>query len=159
MRRMTSLGLVFCIGVTLAATAQAKPDKDAEVKLDANLPVAAQVSAIEKAIDSEDYSEIAREDKTNLQQALGRIQTRLGDQERVDQLDPQGRAEILKDQDVVNTILARAWSDSRMVCSRERTVGSNMAKRVCTTAAQRRRIDEASRRSFEDSNRTGNLRR
>ncbi|MGE6333779.1 hypothetical protein [Stenotrophomonas sp. NPDC077659] len=152
---MTSFALALSMGLALASTAQAKDDNDADVTFDATLPVAAQVGAIEKALGSEHYSEISKDDKAAVQQALDRIQTRLGDQDRVDALEPQDRAEVLKDQDVVNSLLARARADSRVSCRRERLTGSNMAQRVCMTTAQRRRAEEASRKAMEDSSRSG----
>jgi len=155
---MTSLALALSLGMVLAVTAQAKDDNDADVTFDANLPVAAQVGAIEKAMGSEHYSEISKDDKAAVQQALDRIQSLLGDQDRVDAVEPQDRAEILKDQDVVNTLLAKARADSRLSCRRERLTGSNMAQRVCMTAAQRRRSEEASRKAMEDSSRAGGVR-
>lgn len=39
--------------------------------------------------------------------------------------------------------------DERMICKREKTLGSNMDKRVCKTVAQRREEQEAARRSID----------
>jgi hypothetical protein len=50
----------------------------------------------------------------------------MGDHERIEQVSPQDRTEIFNDQEVINTIMTRAHADSRMVCRRERTTGSNM---------------------------------
>ncbi|MBS9727203.1 hypothetical protein, partial [Stutzerimonas stutzeri] len=49
-------------------------------------------------------------------------------------------------QEVHNTILTRARADSRMVCRRERSTGSNMPQSVCMTVAQRRKAQEDSRK-------------
>ena len=69
MQRMTPFALM--LGLALATTAHAKPEKG-QVKFDANAPVAEQIRNVETAINSEDYSEIGLEDKSRVQQALGR---------------------------------------------------------------------------------------
>ncbi|TFZ43776.1 hypothetical protein E5C33_16965 [Stenotrophomonas maltophilia] len=154
MQRMTPMALVLCLG--LAATAQAKSEKS-EVKFDAKAPVAEQIQTVEKAISSENYSEIGLEDKSRVQQALGRIKLALGSHERVDQLSPHDQTQIFNDQEVINTIMTRAHADSRMVCRRERSTGSNMPQSVCLTVAQRRRAQEDSRKSLNDTQRFNNF--
>ena len=77
------------------------------MKFDANAPVAEQIRNVETAINSEDYSEIGLEDKSRVQQALGRIKIKMGDHERVEQV-VQDRTEIFNDQEVINTIMTRA---------------------------------------------------
>ena len=76
MQRMTPFALM--LGLALATTAHAKPEKG-QVKFDANAPVAEQIRNVETAINSEDYSEIGLEDKSRVQQALGRIKIKMGD--------------------------------------------------------------------------------
>jgi len=110
MQRMTPFALM--LGLALATTAHAKPEKG-QVKFDANAPVAEQIRNVETAINSEDYSEIGLEDKSRVQQALGRIKIKMGDHERVEQVSPQDRTEIFNDQEVINTIMTRAHADSR----------------------------------------------
>ncbi|AWH54509.1 hypothetical protein C1924_15640 [Stenotrophomonas sp. ESTM1D_MKCIP4_1] len=158
MHRKTTLGLALSLAMTLAFTAHARVDKDAEVKLDSTAPVAEQIAAIEKALSSEDYSEISMEQKSTVQQALGRIRLKMGDHQRVDEVSPQARVEIFNDQEKVNTILTQARADSRMVCRRERSTGSNMPQRVCMTVAQRREAEEAGRKALRDSPALNNYR-
>ncbi|WP_409460406.1 hypothetical protein ACK1O1_15705 [Stenotrophomonas maltophilia] len=143
MQRMISLTLV--LGLALATTAQAKSEK-ASVKLDGSAPVAEQLRNVETAINSDDYSEIGLEDKSRVQQAVGRIRDRMGEHERVEQLSPNDQTAVFNDQEVINTILTRARADSRMVCRRERSTGSNMPQSVCMTVAQRRKAQEDSRK-------------
>jgi len=150
MHRMTTLGLALGLGITLAFTAHARADKDGRVALDATAPVAEQIDAIEKAMRSDNYSEISLEQKSEVQQALGRIRLKMGDHQRVDELSQEARVEIFNDQEKVNTILTNAHADSRMVCRRERTIGSNLPQRVCMTVAQRRQSEDASRKALQD---------
>lgn len=157
MHSMTTLGLALSLAMTSAFTAHARVDKDAEVKLDSTAPVAEQIAAIEKAMSSDNYSEISMEQKSTVQQALGRIRLKMGDHQRVEELSPQARVEIFNDQERVNTILTQAHADSRMVCRRERSTGSNMAQRVCMTVAQRREALEAARKTMRDSQSLNNL--
>ncbi|WP_406234952.1 hypothetical protein ACI703_04510 [Isoptericola jiangsuensis] len=147
---MTTLGLALGLGITLAFTAHARADKDGRVALDATAPVAEQIDAIEKAMRSDNYSEISLEQKSEVQQALGRIRLKMGDHQRVDELGAEARVEILNDQEKVNTILTKARADSRLVCRRERTIGSNMPQQVCMTVAQRRQSEDASRKALQD---------
>jgi len=153
MQRMTPIALMVCLG--LAATAQAKPEKS-EVKFDAKAPVAEQIQAVEKAISSENYSEIGLEDKSRVQQALGRIKLAVGDHQHVEQLSPHDQTQVFNDQEVINTIMTRAHADSRMVCRRERSTGSNMPQSVCLTVAQRRKAQEESRKALNDTQRFNN---
>lgn len=157
MHRKTTLGLALSLAMTLASTAHARVDKDAEVKLDSTAPVAEQIAAIEKALSSENYSEISMEQKSAVQQALGRIRLKMGGHQRVDEVSPQARVEIFNDQEMVNTILTQARADSRMVCRRERSTGSNMPQRVCMTVAQRREAEEAARKTLRDGQSLNNL--
>ncbi len=153
MQRMIPVALM--LGLALATTAHARPEK-AQVKFDANAPVAEQIRSVEAAINSEDYSEIGLEDKSRVQQALGRIKIKMGDHERIEQVSPQDRTQIFNDQEVINTIMTRAHADSRMVCRRERTTGSNMPQSVSLTVAQRRKAQEDSRKALNDNQRFNN---
>lgn len=45
----------------------------------------------------------------------------------------------LKAQNNINKLLVQAFSDSKMVCSREKKTGSNMPTRTCMTAAAKKR--------------------
>lgn len=130
-------------------SANAKPDKQ-PVTMTGDLPVAAQIQKVEGALVSEDYSEISLEDKSRVQQALGRIKLKMEGRTQVSELSPQDRTAVFNDQETINTILGRAHEDSRMVCRRERSTGSNMAQSVCMTVAQRRKAQENGRGVLRD---------
>lgn len=130
-------------------SANAKSDKK-PVAMTGDLPVAAQIQKVEGALVSEDYSEISLEDKSRVQQALGRIKLKMEGRTQVSELSPQDRTAVFNDQETINTILGRAHEDSRMVCRRERSTGSNMAQSVCMTVAQRRKAQENGRGVLRD---------
>ena len=60
-------------------------------------------------------------------------------------LDPQSKQKVDLHQDEVNRLLAKAFRDSRLVCTKEAPIGSNMLKRVCKTAAARARDNDINR--------------
>jgi hypothetical protein len=63
----------------------------------------------------------------------------------VAQLDDVIKVQVFNDQELVNNPLTEAAEDSRMVCTRERAVGSHMATKVCKTVGQRRLEREQSK--------------
>ncbi|GAB3057274.1 hypothetical protein [Stenotrophomonas tumulicola] len=156
MKSVLIAGFVVALGISGAAHAKinAKPDKDAPlVQLDVKESVRDQLVRVERALQSEQYSEIGLEEKSKVSAAIDRIRTKLGDHETVEQANPLARTEIYNDQELVNTILSRAHADSRMVCRRERATGSNRPQQVCMTVAQRREAMENSRDVLRNYNR------
>ena len=151
--------LIALLAVSLAfvGTAQAKidsaPSKDGLVQLDVQESVADQLTRVERALATEEYSEVGLEDKSKVQAALSRIRVKLGDHATIEQVSPQFRTEIYNDQELVNTILTRAHADSRVVCRRERATGSNRPLQVCMTVAQRRELMENSRDALRNYHR------
>jgi hypothetical protein len=104
--------------------------------------------------DGETYSEIAREQQAEVQRALGRIESTLGEAGSVSELTPQERADLMNDQEMVNTILTLAREDSRLVCKRETKVGSHRTTTECATVAQRRKTREQSQSELQRGQRT-----
>lgn len=133
---------IALIAVALIAigSVEAKP-KELPVTMTADAPVAEQIQKVESALHSESYSEISLEDKSRVQQALGRIKLKMEGHTLSSELSPQDRTAVFNDQEVVNTVMNRAKEDSRMICRRERSTGSNMAQSVCMTVAQRRKAE------------------
>lgn len=99
--------------------------------------------------DGETYAEINPEDREQVVAALGRMQKLLGDSASPAALHPDQRTELLNEQERVNNILTQAGKDSRMVCNRERPVGTRLPTTVCRTVAERRRLQDASRQSHD----------
>jgi hypothetical protein len=89
------------------------------------------------------YSEIKAEDQARVLAALARIDAKLINGERAN-LSEADKLAVFNDQELVNTVLTQAREDSRLICKRERVVGSNMPQRVCITVAERRRARENS---------------
>jgi hypothetical protein len=139
--------------IVLAHPAQAKRE-EVVVQIEQGGPVAEQLQRVELALKGESYSEISQEDRDRAQAALARIRSRMEGLERVDQLHPDARTAIYNDQELVNTILTRAHADSRMVCRRERTTGSNRPQQVCMTVAQQRQISENARETMLNQQRS-----
>lgn len=152
MRRVT----VLALALVLVGAAQAKPKAEA-VKMTADEPVAAQIARVDAALRSDEYREISMEEKSRVQQALGRIRLKMEGRELVTELSPKDQTLVFNDQEVVNTVLTRAREDSRMVCRRERTTGSNMQQSVCLTVAQRRKAEANGRALLDDHKSFNNL--
>jgi len=101
---------------------------------------AAQRADIEKHLaDGTTYVEISPSDRGQLGEALDRIAALLQDGESVDTLAGPDKAAVLEDEKLVNDTLKIAARDSRVVCERQHTVGSNRPQRVCQTVAERAR--------------------
>jgi hypothetical protein len=104
----------------------------------------AQRAEIEKGLaDGKTYVEITSEERTKVRESLDRIAERLQGAGSVDELDEPIKIALFNDQEVVNTILTRAASDSRVVCQRRHITGSNRPGTVCQTVGERRRRMEA----------------
>jgi len=87
------------------------------------------------------YSEISAENRGRVVDALGRIDALLGNGEHGN-LPEKDKIAVFNDQDLVNTLLTQAREDSRLICRRERPVGSNRPQNICITVAARREARE-----------------
>lgn len=103
-----------------------------------------QQAAIRKELQAGDqYREISPQDRAAALAALDRIDTTLsGAGGAVGALDANARTAVMEDEKLVNRLLTKAAQDSRLVCKREKPVGSNLPIRRCQTVAQRRRARE-----------------
>lgn len=148
MFRATVVAALF--GMALAGPAHAATTAPA---LDTSKPTAAQIQRIHADLaDHKTYSELSQDDRAQVVNALSRISGRLGDDAVLSSLHPTAQVEVVNDQDLVNTLLAKARADSRLVCRREKLTGSNRAQTVCMTVAER---DAARERSMEAMRKTG----
>ena len=140
--------LVVVLLAPLAAQASSSTGSDGfspEKGLDLGRSFQAQHQAFLQALaDGETYSEIPARDRQTVKSSLDRISTLLADAQSVDQLSETNRVEVFNEQERVNTLLTRAREDSRMVCTREKKVGSHRATNNCMTVGQRRRAREQS---------------
>lgn len=104
----------------------------------------AQRSVIEKAVVSGDeYREISPGDRKQVLEGLIRIGELLGgaDSDELTSLN-EARNAAFALQATINESLARAATDSRLVCTREHVIGSNRPKTICLTVAAKRRAFE-----------------
>lgn len=106
--------------------------------------------------DGETYAEITLEDREKVVSTLSRMQRMLGSHESAQALHPDVRVALMNEQETINNILGQAHRDSRMVCTRERPVGTRMPTNVCRTVAERRRLREDSRRNLDGAGRSRN---
>ena len=77
-----------------------------------------------------------------MREALDRMGGVMDGVASVDDLDADRRISLFNDQEVVNTILTQAASDSRLICDRRAATGSHMRVSNCQTVAERRRRQE-----------------
>lgn len=103
--------------------------------------------------DGETYSEISTEDRATVTQALDRIAGLFQTYGSVERLSWEDRTRMFNDQEQINNILTKAGEDSRLVCRREKKVGSHRVTTQCSTVANRRRAMEDSQNVLRDNRR------
>lgn len=117
----------------------------------------AQREAIIEGISGETYRELSDEDRATVLEALTRMQDRLAGVDSLEQLDKRDQTAVFNDQDLVNTLLTEAAADSRLVCKREKFVGSNRTTNVCITVGERKRLAEAAQNQMRGMQGSGYL--
>ncbi|MFD1041592.1 hypothetical protein [Pseudoxanthomonas kaohsiungensis] len=136
----------------LAANANIPSDGSAfspEKGLDLSGSFEAQRDAIITALaDGKTYAEISVQDRQKVTGSLNRISGLLGDAQSVDQLPQATKVEVFNEQELINTVLTQAREDSRLVCTREKKVGSHRTTNTCKTVAERRRDQEESQNAL-----------
>ena len=145
--------IVVMLALAGSAHALAASTKDA-VQMGGAKPVAEQIREVELAMASDKYSELTLENRSAVQASLNQIRAQMGDHERIDQVAPQNKVAIFNEQEKINTILTQSHADSRLICRREKTVGSNFPTNNCMTVAERRRATENARTNMRDVNRS-----
>lgn len=143
MYRAIAVGLLLVV----ASSADAKIDsqgKSPAGSLNVHSPFDGQRQQILSDLNGgEKYSEISAQDAEKVKGALGRMAQQLA---RVDGvisgLSPDQLAVVFNDQELINAILTQAGEDSRLVCTRERPVGSRRPITHCMTVAEKRRHRE-----------------
>jgi hypothetical protein len=139
----------------LAANANVPSDGNTfspEKGLDLSGSFEAQRSAIMSALgDGKTYSEISANDRQRVTASLSRISSLLGGAGSVEELPGATRVEVFNEQELVNTVLTQAREDSRLVCTREKKVGSHRTTNNCMTVAERRRAREQSQDALRNN--------
>jgi len=138
----TGLACAVLYAATLSASA-------AEVELAKGEPLQAHQARVEREFASGGrFAEIEAEQRARVR-ALFRDMGRLVNQDGLAHgLAPAAEVELFNLQEELNSILDRAADDSRLVCRRERHVGSNRPVNTCATVAERRRLREGGQEMF-----------
>ena len=95
------------------------------------------------------FAEIGKDERRQVDEAFDRMQAVLAGKASMDELRQDDRVALINDQELVNALLTKARTDSRMVCKRERRVGSHRLTSTCRTAAEWKRASEQSREDIE----------
>lgn len=141
----------FFMLLSLAASPAFAATKKSAAALDLNASFAQQKEKIERELgDGETYAEISSKDRATVREALNRIASKLDMAGSVESLTHQQKADVFNDQEQVNSILTKASEDSRLVCRREKKVGSHREITECMTVAERRRAYENAQKTMRD---------
>ena len=141
--------------LALAGSALASSDHK-PVEFDpANFPKQREI--LVDALHSKTYFEITDENKTKVIDALNRMQDKLATVKAVSELSEKDKVAVFNDQQLINTLLTEAAEDSRLVCKREKKLGSNMPVNTCMTVAQRREAQQKAQDQLRGKFRGGRL--
>lgn len=146
---MRVLFMVVCLGVASVSFAKDDKDKDAIPSVSADQFDAQRKAILEGFRDGEKYAETSRGDREKVLEALDRMQSNFGTAGSVNELDQTKKVAVFNDQELINSILADARKESRMVCKHERKVGTRMKTSQCDTVAGWERRREKSLRYNE----------
>lgn len=137
------VGLLLVIASPADATIDSQGNSPTGA-LNVHSPFEGQRQQIIRDLDGgEKYSEISKQDAEKVKGALGRMAQQLASVDGgVSGLSADQLAGVFNDQELVNAILTRAGEDSRLVCTRERPVGSRRPITHCMTVAEKRRHRE-----------------
>jgi hypothetical protein len=155
MYKAIAVGLLLVV----ASSADAKIDslgKASAGALNVESPFESQRLQILKDLDGgEKYSEISKQDAEKVKGALGRMSQQLASADgTLSRLNADQLAVVFNDQELVNAILTQAGEESRLVCTRERPVGSRRPVTHCMTVAEKRRHREESQNEMDKNFRT-----
>jgi hypothetical protein len=92
---------------------------------------------------SDRYRSLDRNERKAITDALDRMDAALSSVSSVDDLDPKQRTQLFNDQETVNHALTQAQGDTKVICTREKKVGTNFRVTQCSTVAELRAHKEA----------------
>lgn len=90
------------------------------------------------------YAELDKDNRAVVLATLDRMESLLEPVTGFEQLNDFQRVELFNEQGRVNALLTEAREDSRLVCTREKRLGSHRVTSHCETVAERRRRVAAS---------------
>lgn len=145
MKRVLLFAVIAMLSVTpaLASSKKAKPLEEGKPYIEQRDQIMSDLR------EGKVYSEISAENRRRVIAALGRIDALLGEDGQA-KLAEQDRLAMFNDQEEVNSLLTEAREDSRLICRRERPVGSNRPQNICITVAMRREMHENARESLRN---------
>lgn len=125
----------LCAGIGAASAA--------EIELAAGEPLQAHQARVQKEFAAGGrYAEIESEQQDRVRVLFREMGQLVNADGRAQGLAPSTEIELFNLQEELNGILEQAAEDSRLVCRRERHVGSNRPVNTCATVAERRRYRE-----------------
>lgn len=131
---------LFLLGaLSLPSTAMAQQAADGQASgSDAQAIRAQQLQIREEAeAGAGRYERLPTTKRADLYARQDRVQAALAGVSRTSELDQRTRVSVFNDLEAISAIINQA-EDDRMICARERLVGSNRPKTVCRSVAQRR---------------------
>lgn len=106
-----------------------------------------QLKSVKAALSEGKLSPLQRDEAGR---AIARIETRLQGSDRYSVLSAAEQVDMVNDVSLLNGLMAGAENE-RMVCRREKPLGSNRISSVCKTAGEWERLRAKSRTNLEDS--------
>ena len=150
--------LALLLGLSAAASAARTEKAPAELVRADPTGFAEQRAAVEGEMKPGGrFAEISADDRRAVVAAFDRMSGVLAGKQSMDELRQDDRVALINDQELVNVLLTRAKTDSRMVCKRERRVGSHRLTSTCRTAAEWKRASEQSREDIEHRRSLGDI--
>lgn len=152
MKRLTLAAMTVAL---LMGSSLAQARTKGEV-FQAGKPLSEQIQRIEIEMnDGQTYSELRLEDRSRVREALGRMRGTLEQHSDQGAIPDQAKAALFNDQQVVNAVLTQAREDSRLICRREKAIGSNLATTQCQTVAERERAKDKAQKDMGQAQRVG----
>ncbi|AVO31697.1 hypothetical protein [Stenotrophomonas maltophilia] len=147
---------VLILGLTLATTVTASR-RSGEVFIPGK-PLQQQIERIEVELnDGKTYSELKPADRSRVREALVRMRTAVEQHPNRDAMPEQVRTDVFNDQEIVNTVLTQAREDSRLICQREKVIGSNRSTTQCMTVAERERYKDKAQHDLSKAQHVGKI--
>lgn len=136
-------GLIFVAMFSAGLVAQGAEAADRQaVQLSGSGDFAAQRQMIEAKLAQPEYVELSKEGRAELERHFAALESK-----------PDDAAAVAG----VNTVLKKAFADSRLVCTFEQALGSNMKKRQCMTAAARKRVYDTTQQTLQGRDRNDSV--
>ena len=147
-----ALALLLVSASAVASIGSGNSTRGERTVMDVHQSFDAQRRSIEADLaNGKTYSELSDSDRAKVTGALERMGNLLHEAGGVAALDEAQKVRVFNDQELVNSLLSQAAADSRLICRREKRIGSNRTTTQCMTALQRNRQSEQARKDLSDS--------